>query len=94
MYAIRSYYGFSEADLELLFEALTNMFDHDHSAARGEMACRGLYVFRHDSKLGCAPAHTLLERVKVQPLQQPARGFEDFQVTVMEEDLPAGVSLV
>src|ERR1700724_414994 len=56
--------GFSDDDLKLLFEALTKMFDHDRSAARGEMATRKLVVFRHNSALGNAPAHKLFERVK------------------------------
>ena len=55
--------GFSEADLSLVWEALGNMFDHDRAAARGEMTARGLIVFKHDSDLGNAPAHKLLERV-------------------------------
>ncbi len=62
--------GFSEDDLELLFEALTNMFDHDRSAARGEMAARKLVVFRHNSALGNAPAHKLFERVKTWRVSQ------------------------
>ena len=57
--------GFSEADLSLVWEALANMFDHDRAAARGEMTARGLIVFKHDSDLGNAPAHKLLERVTV-----------------------------
>ena len=57
--------GFSEADLDLLFEALVTMFEHDRSAARGEMATRKLIVFKHANALGNAPAHELFERVKV-----------------------------
>lgn len=57
--------GFSEADLALLWQALANMFEHDHSAARGQMTTRGLYVFQHDSALGNAPSHRLFERVSV-----------------------------
>ncbi len=92
--------GFSDEDLDLLLDALANMFDHDHSAARGEMNCRGLYVFKHDSKLGRAPAHSLLERVRVgksqarQVWDSPARGFGDFEVTVDDADLPKGVELI
>ena len=58
--------GFSEADLELLWDALINMFEHDHSAARGKMATRKLIVFKHDSDLGNAPSHLLFDRVKVE----------------------------
>jgi CRISPR-associated protein Csd2 len=57
--------GFSADDLSLLWEALSQMFDHDRSAARGEMATRGLYVFKHDSELGNAPAHALFDLVQV-----------------------------
>lgn len=55
--------GFSEADLELLWQALAQMFEHDRSAARGEMATRGLYVFKQHSELGNAPAHSLFDRI-------------------------------
>ena len=57
--------GFSEEDLELLWEAILNMFENDHSAARGKMAVRKLIIFKHDSELGCAPAHKLFDSVKV-----------------------------
>lgn len=57
--------GFDEADLELLLKALEQMFEHDRSAARGEMTTRGLYVFRHESELGNAPAHALFDRLTV-----------------------------
>ena len=55
--------GFSDEDLNLLWTAILNMFEHDHSAARGKMAVRELIIFRHDSELGCAPAHKLFELV-------------------------------
>lgn len=75
--------GFGEDDLKLLWEALANMFDHDRSAARGEMSARGLYVFKHESELGDAPAHALFDLVQVAPSNPdaPARGFGDFNVT-------------
>lgn len=85
--------GFADSDLALLWESLTNMFEHDRSAARGEMACRGLYVFKHDNKLGRAPAHNLFERVTVKETKAPPRGFSDYSVTVNDADLPEGVSL-
>ena len=74
------------------------MFEHDHSASRGEMACRGLYVFRHDNPLGNAPAHRLFDLIKVQkrrsmPKDQPSRSFADYEVIVEREGLPPGVSL-
>lgn len=76
--------GFGEDDLKLFWESLTNMFDHDRSAARGEMSTRGLYVFRHDSELGDAPAHRLFDLVQVKQKDEgaPARAFSDFVVTV------------
>ena len=65
--------GFTKEDYDLLFDALTNMFDHDRSAAKGEMTTRGLYVFQHDTALGNAPAHDLLDRIKV--LKRRRAGF-------------------
>jgi len=87
--------GFSEDDLKLLWEALRNMFEHDRSAARGLMATRGLYVFEHDGLLGNAPAHTLFERIVVNPRTPatPARSFADFEVTVNTDGMPGGVKL-
>ena len=88
--------GFSEDDLALLWEAILNMFEHDHSAARGKMAVRELIVFRHDSELGCAPAWKLFESVHIQRRNAddpaPARAYQDYAVTVNEADLPAGVT--
>ena len=87
--------GFSDSDLDLLWEALANMFEHDRSAARGEMATRGLYVFKHDSQLGNAHAHSLFARI--QPKREGEavvpRDFADYQVSIDTENLPAGVSL-
>lgn len=87
--------GFSEADLALLWEALAGMFDQDRAAARGEMTARRLIVFRHESDLGNAPAHRLLERVSISRSagDGPPRGFGDYMVTVDEADLPAGVTV-
>lgn len=101
--------GFSDADLDLLFEALTRMFDHDRSAARGEMATRKLVIFRHASALGNAPAHALFDRVKTWRVHKgsqqeigadatdnwpPARSFADYAVTIDQDGLPAGVEIV
>lgn len=86
---------FSEEDLQLLWEALENLFEHDRSAARGEMAVRGLYVFKHDSVLGNAPAHSLFERIRPQlktGVTVP-RSFADYQVIVDRDGLPANVAL-
>lgn len=86
--------GFSEDDLELLFESLSNMFEHDRSAARGQMATRGLYIFRHDNTLGRAPAHVLFDHVRISAANgKPPRQFSDFNVQVDEQGLPEGVVL-
>lgn len=85
--------GFSEDDLELLWQALGQMFEHDRSAARGEMATRGLYVFKHDSELGNAPAHALFERIQVRKNTEIPRSFSDYTVTLNDANLPAGVSI-
>ncbi|MCI5121477.1 MAG: type I-C CRISPR-associated protein Cas7/Csd2, partial [Candidatus Electrothrix sp. AUS4] len=75
---------------------LVNMFDHDRSAARGEMAAQRLIVFKHDSELGNAPAHKLFELVDVQRKDKsvPARSFADYEVTVDTDSVPTGVSLL
>lgn len=88
--------GFSEEDLALLWEALTNMFEHDHSAARGQMSVRGLYVFKHDNALGQAPAHVLFDCITVQPREDVSvpRQFSDYQVKVNDTELPHGVTLM
>jgi CRISPR-associated protein Csd2 len=87
--------GFSEEDLQLLWEALVNMFDHDRSAARGEMSTRGLYIFKHASELGNAPAHSLLNRIqpKLNDSGIVPRDWEDYSVAVNRENLPQGVEL-
>jgi len=87
--------GFGEDDLQLLWQALSQMFEHDRSAARGQMATRGLYVFKHDSKLGSAPAHRLFKRISVERANQgPARQFEDYRVSIDDSELPRGVELL
>lgn len=86
--------GFSEDDLQLLWKAIINMFENDHSAARGNMAVRELIVFKHDSELGNAPAYKLFERVNVtkkDPRKAP-RSYADYEVTVDTKDLPEGVT--
>lgn len=84
--------GFSEEDLALLWQAILNMFETDHSAARGKMAVRQLIVFKHDSELGCAPAYKLFEAVKVarKPEVSVPRAYGDYAVTI-SEPLPEGV---
>lgn len=87
--------GFSEEDLDLLWEALLNMFEHDHSAARGHMATRKLIVFKHDSAMGNAPAHTLFDMVRVSPTTEPVRDFRDYEVEVpAQPQMPRGVTII
>lgn len=90
--------GFSEADLELLWRSLINMFEHDRSAARGEMAARKLIVFKHEHLMGNAPAHVLFDSVKVERIvgeaDTPARNFSDYKVSLDAELLPKGVSVI
>lgn len=87
--------GVTDEDLALLWAALQNMWDLDHSASRGLMACRGLHVFTHDSPLGDAPAQALFERMKVERVDagKPPREWADYQVGFDEEGLPEKVSL-
>lgn len=101
--------GFSEADLDLLFEALANLFEHDRSAARGEMATRKLVIFRHASALGNAQAHELFDRVETWRLFKgerhkpgderldnapPARSFADYAITIDRDGLPEGIEII
>ena len=86
--------GFSEEDLQLLWEALGNMFDEDHSAARGLMTAQKLFVFRHDSELGNVQASKLFDLVQIKRISEgPARKFSDYEVTVAEDKIPANVHL-
>jgi len=88
--------GFTEEDLQLLWESLINMFDHDHSAARGKMNARKLIVFKHDSMLGNAPAHKLFDLVTIKrttDIAKPARTFSDYNVTIDRNNMPQGVTL-
>jgi len=87
--------GFGGEDLDLLWQALSQMFEHDRSAARGEMATRGLYVFEHGGTLGNAPAHELFRRITSQRREDVtvARQFEDYRVEVTGEGLPEGITL-
>ena len=86
--------GFSQEDLELLWQAILNMFELDHSAARGKMAVRELIVFRHSSEFGNAPAYKLFDLVKAERKAEVTapRCYADYQVLVHEENLPDGVS--
>lgn len=87
--------GFSEEDLELLWEAVMNMFEEDHSALRGEMAMQRLFIFRHDSPYGNAKAHKLFELIRAEKKNnvEVARKFSDYVISVDEKDIPDGVHL-
>jgi CRISPR-associated protein Csd2 len=88
--------GFSQDDLELLWNALMQMFDHDHSAARGKMNARKLVVFKHETALGNVPAHKLFDLVTVNKSgtePKPARAFSDYVIKIDRANVPAGVTL-
>jgi CRISPR-associated protein Csd2 len=89
--------GFSEADLQLLWQSLINLFEHDRSAARGEMAARKLIVFKHDNPMGNASAHKLFESVSVKRVDgssdTPARSYTDYEITIDALQVPEGVSV-
>ena len=88
--------GFSDADLGKLWQALKMMFEHDHSAARGEMNARRLFVFKHNDALGSMPSHKLFERVEIKRIKgesgTPACGFDDYEISVNKDGL-SGVSV-
>ncbi|NIZ18919.1 type I-C CRISPR-associated protein Cas7/Csd2 [Entomospira culicis] len=89
--------GFDSDDLELLWEAILNMYEHDRSASRGKVSVRKLVVFKHDNKMGKAPAQTLFDLVqtkRVTSSDAPARAFSDYQITIAKENVPAGVELI
>jgi CRISPR-associated protein Csd2 len=88
--------GFTEDDMELLWTAIINMFELDHSAARGNMAVRKLIVFKHESELGNAPAYQLFDRITVKRKDEtkPPRSYDDYAVTIDEQDMPEGVTCI
>lgn len=84
----------SEEDVELLWEAILNMFEHDHSAARGKMCMRKLFVFKHSNVLGNCPSHVLFDKIVVKPKDEmPPRAFSDYELTV-DPHMPEGVELM
>jgi len=85
--------GFSEDDLELLWSAIINMFENDHSAARGKMCLRKLYVFKHDSALGNAPSNVLFDKISVNKNTAIPRSFSDYDIEV-DKEMPSGVELI
>lgn len=84
--------GFSEEDLELLWQAIINMFENDRSAARGKMAVRELIVFKHSTELGDAPAYKLFDAVKIKRVNEPARKFSDYKVEIDQAEIPESVT--
>lgn len=88
--------GFDDDDLELLWEAMQNMFENDHSAARGKMCMRRLYIFQHDSLLGNASSGDLFDRISVKQKNEdvPPRAFTDYDIKIDDESMPEGVSLI
>ena len=88
--------GMTAEDLELIWDSFMQMFEHDHSAARGLMSSRKLYIFRHASHLGNGSAHQLFDRIQIRRKEdsKPARSFSDYQVVVNRENMPGGIELM
>lgn len=88
--------GFSEEDLNILWNALINMFEYDHSASHGKMATRKLFVFEHETALGNAPSHKLFDLIKIErkDKSKPARNFSDYEINIDNSNLPSGVKLI
>lgn len=88
--------GFSDEDLNILWNALINMFEYDHSASRGKMATRKLFVFEHETSLGNAPSHKLFDLIKIErkDKSKPARNFGDYEINIDDNNLPSGVKLI
>jgi len=87
--------GFSEDDLEIFWQALVNMFEHDHSAARGKMASRKLVIFQHETALGNAQAHKLFDLVTTRRVDgnKPPRAFSDYDISINYTDKPDGITI-
>ena len=86
--------GFSEEDLDLLWEEIINMFENDHSAARGKMCMRKLYVFKHDNVLGSCPSHILFDKITIQEKEgRIPRSLEDYVIQV-DNNMPQGVEMI
>lgn len=86
--------GFSEDDLELLWNAIINMFEYDHAAARGKMAVRKLVIFKHDCELGNTPSYKLFDAIKIKRREdvKVARSYNDYEITISESEIPQGVT--
>lgn len=88
--------GFNEEDLDLFWEALINMFEHDRSASRGMMCARKLIIFKHNTELGNAPAYKLFDLVSIKAKNQvnAIRSFEDYEISIKKDSLPESVELI
>lgn len=88
--------GFSEEDLNILWEAIINMFEYDRSASHGKMATRKLYVFEHETSLGNAPSHKLFDLIKIErkDSSKPSRHFSDYEISIDKDNLLKGVNLI
>ena len=88
--------GFSEADLQLFWQAVINMFEHDHSAARGKMAVRKLIIFKHSKELGDCPAYKLFDAVEVKKQDEAAypRKYQDYEITIHRDQIPESVEVI
>lgn len=87
--------GFSEEDLGLFWNSLMNMFEHDRSAARGQMSTRKLIAFKHDSNIGNMPAHKLFDMVKISSIANPVRSYNDYTISIPQQaEMPQGVSVI
>ena len=87
--------GFSQTDLELLWQSLKNMFDQDRSAVKGVLSAQAIYVFKHDSILGNTPAHILFDSISIKkkPEVEIPRHFSDYEITINKENHPSSVSM-
>lgn len=87
--------GFNEEDLEILWDSLINMFEHDHSASRGKMTSRKLFVFKHSNIKGCCQSHILFDKIKIKKNNEnlPPRAYEDYTITV-DSNMPVGVEFI
>ena len=87
--------GFGEEDLQLFWQSLVNMFEHDRSAARGQMSARKLIIFKHEGKMGNAPAHQLFDLVTAEAVETPVRSFDQYNICVpMQDNMPQGVTVI
>lgn len=88
--------GFGEEDMQVLWSALTNMFEHDRSAARGVMGTQKLIVFKHESTLGNALSHKLFDAVTIKRKDkvEVARRFADYEVSIDRSGIPEGVEII